>query len=65
MLGVQLNKDFYETHTDYGLALIHCSCSSNRKLELTVTHANAPSAQPRFKNVISDTNVSCKKQSFY
>jgi len=23
MLGVQLNKDFYETHSDYGLALIH------------------------------------------
>jgi len=52
MLGVQLNKDFYETHTDYGLALIHCVCSSNGQFELKVTHANASSAQPRFKNVI-------------
>jgi len=47
-----LNKDFYEAHTAYGLALIHSTCSSNRQFALKVTHATEPSAQPRFKNVI-------------
>jgi len=53
MLNIPLNEgDFYETHTAYRLALIHSTCSSNRQSELKVTHANTPTALPRFKNVI-------------
>jgi len=48
-----LNKgDFYETHSAHRLALIHSTYSSNRQSELKVTHANTPTALPRFKNVM-------------
>jgi len=52
MLSMPLNKDFYETQTAYGLALIHSTCSSNRQFALKVTHATASFAQSGFKNVI-------------
>jgi len=47
-----VEQRLYETHTAYGLALIHSTCSSNRQFALKVTHATAPSTQPCFKNVI-------------
>jgi len=59
---ISLNKgDFYETHAAYCLVLIYSTCSSNRQSELNVTHANTPTALPRFKNVIFHTIASCRK----
>jgi len=41
---------FWSPH--YRLALIHFTCSWNLQSELKVTHENAPTALPRYKNVI-------------
>jgi len=53
-----------KTHTSYGLALIHSTCSSNRQFALKVTHATAPSAQTRFKNVIFRHHYVMQKTAF-
>jgi len=58
-----LNKEFYETHTAYWRALWFTTCSSNWQFELKVTHANAISAQPRFKNVIFRHHYVMQKNS--
>jgi len=54
-----------KTHTACGLALIHSTCSSNRQFALKVTHATAPSAQPRFKNVIFRHHYVMQKSAFF
>jgi len=65
MLSIRLNKDdFYETHTDHRLVLIHSTCSSNRQSELKVTHANTPTAVlhfPASRTSFSDTITSSRK----
>ena len=63
MLNIPLNKDFYEIHAAYRLVLTHSACSSNRYSELKVTHANTPTALPRFKNVIFRHHYVMQKNS--
>jgi len=45
-------RRLHENQVAYRLALIHSTCSWNLQSKLKVTHENAPTALPRFKNVI-------------
>jgi len=64
MLSIPLNKgDFYKSHADYRLALIHSTCSLTRQSELKVTHENTPTILPRFKNAIFRHHYIMQKNS--
>jgi len=53
----------HENHVAYRLALIHSTFSSNLQSELKVTRENAPTALPRFKNVIFRHHYVMQKNS--
>jgi len=58
-------RRLHENHVAYRLALIHPTCSWNLQSELKVTHENAPTALPRFKNVIFRHHYIMLKNSSY
>jgi len=53
----------YKNHVAYRLALIRSTCSWNLQSEVKVTHENAPTALPSFKNVIFRHHYVMQKNS--